>query len=344
MTRKLLILAVALAILAVGFGAGYTVSRASHPAIAEEPAPVAVAVDNGSVGRSMKFNAEIRNDTRLAATNTLTGMVAFVSTEAHFDTGDMVYAVNGTPVFVAPGDMPFYRELREGVTGKDVAQLNAMLDQLGYPVSVDESYGPVTRANVKKWQKDTGQPETGEILLGQLIALSPLPSGLVLDTDALKMGALLSGGEQLVSVPDGAPRFVLVVGESQSKLLSPGQPVVLSHDGQEWSGVIGQTTANEQTNSYEVEVVSETGESICTEDCPAQGSESSVVASVELVPTVTGPVVPRAAVMTDAAGASYVVMEDGQRRDVTVQGVADGIAVVEGVEAGESVRVFGDEG
>lgn len=342
MARRLLLLALTIVVLAVGFVAGYSISRSSQPPTEERRVPV-VAVDNGSVGRSITFNAEVRSNSRLAATNVLTGVVTSVSTENQFDIGDVVYSVNDIPVFVTRGDVPFYRDLREGVRGRDVEQLNAMLAHLGYPVTVDDSFGPVTRAGVTQWQKDTGQPATGEVTQGQLIAVHSLPSALVLDTDALTPAAVLSGGEQLVAIPDGTPRVVVVLSESQTKLLSPGLPVSLTQDGQEWTGVIGETTSNDDTNTFEVEIVAETGGPICSDPCPSPGPNSSAVASIELVPTVAGPVIPRSAIMTDSVGASYVVTEDGEKRDITVMGASDGVAVVEGVEQGESVRVFGDE-
>ena len=97
-------------------------------------------------------------------------------------------------------------------------------------------------------------------------------------------------------------------------------------------------------NTVEVEVVGENGQAVCTDDCPIQGATTSLVADIELVPTKTGPIVPRSAIMTNATGDNYVVMEDGEKRKVTVQGVSDGVAVVDGVKQGELVQVFGDQG
>ena len=226
--RKISLVGLALVLLVVAFLAGYIVSGSSDSAQDKEPEPATVSVKNGSVGRSMKFNAEIRANSRLAATNTLTGVVTSVSDAKQFDAGNTVYTVNDVPVFVAPGNLAFYRDLREGVQGKDVAQLNDMLKRLGYPVSVDEQFGPVTTANVKQWQKDTGQSATGEISAAQLIAVPSLPSAFVLDTELLKIGGLLSGGEAIVSVPDGSPHVFMSLSESQAKLLSAGNHVVLS--------------------------------------------------------------------------------------------------------------------
>ena len=62
-----------------------------------------------------------------------------------------------------------------------------------------------------------------------------------------------------------------------------------------------------------------------------------------MVPPVTGPVVPVSALRTQPDGAARVtVVRDGvqEERTVIVRGSADGLAVVDGVDAGETVRVL----
>ena len=54
-----------------------------------------------------------------------------------------------------------------------------------------------------------------------------------------------------------------------------------------------------------------------------------------------GVVVPLAALITDADGSTAVIAADGQRLPVTVLARARGMAVVQGVRAGTSVRVPG---
>ena len=47
--------------------------------------------------------------------------------------------------------------------------------------------------------------------------------------------------------------------------------------------------------------------------------------------------------MTDASGATYVVDATGTRHDVEVLGASQGLAVVNGIDAGSEIRVFGEE-
>ena len=60
-----------------------------------------------------------------------------------------------------------------------------------------------------------------------------------------------------------------------------------------------------------------------------------------VVPEVTGPAVPLAAVQTGVDGSVFVVMADGAHRAVTVRGTSGGVAVVDGVRAGERVVALG---
>ena len=46
--------------------------------------------------------------------------------------GGVLYRVDGKPVVLLYGSVPAWRELKEGMTGKDVRQLNANLAALGY--------------------------------------------------------------------------------------------------------------------------------------------------------------------------------------------------------------------
>jgi peptidoglycan hydrolase-like protein with peptidoglycan-binding domain len=72
-----------------------------------------------------------------------------------------LYAVDERPVRALYGSTPLWRDLRAGLRGADVRQLNENLAALGYDVSVDEVFGPRTRAAVRHWQRDRGLEVTG---------------------------------------------------------------------------------------------------------------------------------------------------------------------------------------
>lgn len=73
---------------------------------------------------------------------------------------------------------------------------------------------------------------------------------------------------------------------------------------------------------------------------PLRGT-AQLKGTTEVQKTVRGVVVPLAALVTDADGSTGVITADGQRSKVTVKASARGMAVVEGLAAGNAVRVPG---
>jgi peptidoglycan hydrolase-like protein with peptidoglycan-binding domain len=58
----------------------------------------------------------------------------------------------------------FARTLRRGETGSDIETLQTWLSEVGYPVSIDGAFGPVTQAAVKRFQHDHHlSPATGVV-------------------------------------------------------------------------------------------------------------------------------------------------------------------------------------
>jgi Putative peptidoglycan binding domain len=88
--------------------------------------------------------------------------------------GHVLYRVNDSPVLLLYGTTPAYRSLSSGITGPDVAELNADLVTLGYATSVrlspaSSSFGSATTAALKKLQAAEGLKQTGTLTLGQAL-------------------------------------------------------------------------------------------------------------------------------------------------------------------------------
>ncbi|MES9606293.1 peptidoglycan-binding protein [Actinomadura sp. NPDC000929] len=78
--------------------------------------------------------------------------------------GETLLSVAGKPVTLMYGARPMYRALREGVSGKDVRQLEENLRALGYGgMTVDGEFTGATTAAVEEWQDDRGLAETGQV-------------------------------------------------------------------------------------------------------------------------------------------------------------------------------------
>lgn len=77
--------------------------------------------------------------------------------DAEVAEGDVLAEVSGRPVLALAGELPAYRDLRPGVSGDDVAQLQQGLARLGYdPGEADGRFGPATEEAVAAWYRDAG--------------------------------------------------------------------------------------------------------------------------------------------------------------------------------------------
>lgn len=103
--------------------------------------------------------------------------------------GSRLYSVDARPVVLLAGVLPAYRRLAVGTEGEDVRQLEQGLRALGYTgFTVDSTYSSTTSAAVRRWQKDLGVPQTGEVD----------PADIVFGPEAARVATRKAGlGDQL---------------------------------------------------------------------------------------------------------------------------------------------------
>jgi hypothetical protein len=71
--------------------------------------------------------------------------------------GDLLLTASGRPVFVLQGEVPTYRDLIPGNSGKDVLQLENALKRLGFdPGPIDGTYDEQTSVAVSQWYDKSG--------------------------------------------------------------------------------------------------------------------------------------------------------------------------------------------
>ena len=276
------------------------------------------------------------------AVNGLAGTVTSVNVSTRTRTGDVLYTVDLVPVRAVTGSLPFYRALRSGLTGPDVKQLQQTLAVLGdYSGTPDGRYDAATVAAVQRWERRLGLPRTGRVELGALVAVPSLPAPVRLGEQIVR-GARLGGGEPAVLARSGTVEFSLGVSEAQAALIRPEATIAVSHAGRTWpAAIVDSAAAAEGTVKYTL--AAPKGGLVCGNACDTlpPREQVSLPAKVTVVPEANGPTIPVAAVRTDPAGATHVLMADGARRDVTVVASAGGLAVVDGLTVGERVLVFG---
>jgi peptidoglycan hydrolase-like protein with peptidoglycan-binding domain len=80
-----------------------------------------------------------------------------VATGEEFALGAVLVEVAGRPVLALAGEVPAYRDLRPGMTGRDVMQLQTSLDALGHdPGSSDGVFGAGTKQALRDLYRELG--------------------------------------------------------------------------------------------------------------------------------------------------------------------------------------------
>ena len=308
-----------------------------------------VRVQPGTVSHSIRLNTSVEWSAELVAPNQAAGTVTTVGWQSgkRAEPGDTLYTVDLRPVVVAEGDVPAFRDLSSGARGDDVAQLQRLLADLGYPVWAEDGvFGWALDSAVRSWQRDLGLTPDGVVRRGDVIFVPELPTRLSLDPE-LAVGTNLTGGEPAVQVLPPAPTFTIVLPEAQARLVTPGMPVEINYPGGTWSAEIGEVrrgTGSDGPGGMSAILTSEAGADICGDDCDeiTIDAETLLDSTIHLVPETTGLTVPAAALATTAAGQTVVVLESGELQPVTVVTAARGMAVVEGVADGARVRIPGE--
>lgn len=154
--------------------------------------------------------------------------------------GQSLFAINGTPTVLLYGATPAWRNLSHGVTGPDVAQLNADLVALGDATTAgldptSDYYSAATTTAVKELQAHLGTPQTGSLTLGQVTFL-PTPVRVI--TVPATLGAPVSGGPVLTGTSP-VRQVTATLPATQRSALRVGDPATIElGDGRTTSGVV----------------------------------------------------------------------------------------------------------
>lgn len=342
--RTIGVVVVVLLLLVGGFWAGRMTTGASQVPAADGTSPRTVEVTTQEVGRSLTLVTAVTREFSVVATNRLPGTVTAVEDLQAIGPGDTLYSVEQTPVRAVAGDLPFYRDLGQGDEGEDVAQLQDALRALGLLSGPsDGQFGPDTERAVEEWQEMLGLEETGEIPLGRLVAIPQLPGPVRVDSSVIAPGLVLTGGEPVISVPGDHPEFVMHLSTAQADLI-PGEATLTVTSGEDsWPAVIASSAPGDQ--GTDLTLTAPDGSVVCGADCGSlSGAETTnLMTQVEIVPAVNGPAIPLSAITTETDGRTTVERADGTEVEVSVEGIEDGIAVVDGLEPGEEILLPGEQ-
>ena len=342
-------LGIGLVVLLVGAGIGWAASTVLTPArdVLDSTAFTYVEVVPGEVGSSINLNTVAEWTPIPVGSNQASGTVTTVNVAPGDEVGpgSVLYTVNLRPVVIAQGAVPSFQALARGSSGADVAQLQAMLAALGlYNGAQDGGFGYLTSVAVKAWQKSLGVTQDGVVQPGDLVFVPSLPTRVALDTEVIKRGATVAGGEPVVKGLPPEPAFTVPVTDTQAALMPNGTRVEIADGDLTWEGWVVDQKSDPQAGTTVI-LAGKDGASICGEDCgeiPVTG-QTLLLSKIVTVETVSGLVLPSAALLSSADGTVSVIDEEGQSHVVTVTTSARGMSVVEGVSAGLRVRVPASE-
>jgi hypothetical protein len=154
--------------------------------------------------------------------------------------GQGLFAINGTPTVLLYGTTPAWRTLSHGVTGSDVAELNADLVALGDATTAqleatNDYYSAATTTAVKGLQAHLGAGETGSLTLGQV---DFLPTPVRVTTVPASLGAPVSGGPVLTGTSTVRQVTATLPATQRSELRVGDRATIELAYGRTTSGVV----------------------------------------------------------------------------------------------------------
>jgi peptidoglycan hydrolase-like protein with peptidoglycan-binding domain len=269
--------------------------------------------------------------------------------------GQSLYAISGTPVALFYGSVAPWRAFASGMpAGRDVAELNANLDALGYGKRLaGNRFTAATAAAIRAFQSARGVSPTGELLLGSVVfepgparvtSVTPTPGATVQPGPVLAITSIV---RQVAIQLDAAQQAEIKVGDPVTITLpdnrtTPGRVTYVGTVATEPSS--DQGGGGPSAPTIEVRVT--------PSDPSATGSldQAPVDVSITTASVKDALVVPVAALLA-LAGGGYAVEEiesNGVHRLVAVElGIfddADGLVQVSGagVAAGQRIVVPGE--
>jgi peptidoglycan hydrolase-like protein with peptidoglycan-binding domain len=270
-----------------------------------------------------------------AASGTLTSLD--VADGDLVEAGQTLYSVGLRPVVAAVGRVPAFRDLVQGDSGRDVEQVQQLLTDIGvYAGPVDGRFSYAMLRSVSAWHRSLGVAQDGVVHAADILFVAALPARVTV-MEGMTVGTRVAEGDVVLSVLVGEPEFVATVQLAQS--MDTSLPIEVTFDGETVSTVVAGS--REDNNGTTVLTLRrEDGTPVCGDRCdvvPLNRNDAVYPARQVVIPAVTGPGVPAAAVWLSASGEPYLVTPDGTQVPVTILGQGQGRVVLDGVDVGKVV-------
>jgi hypothetical protein len=195
--------------------------------------------------------------------------------------GHVLYRVSGSPVILLYGKVPAYRSLSEGMTGPDVAELNADLVTLGYATSAElgpgsDYFSLGTAYALETLESRLGVTQTGALTMGQAVFL-PTAARITALGAATVLGGAASPGAAVLSASSTTPVVTIDLDAAQQGEVKAGDKVTITlPSGKATPGVVSSVSTVATTPS--------SGSSGGSSSSSSGGSGSTPTITVEVTP------------------------------------------------------------
>jgi hypothetical protein len=194
----LVVLVAALAVVAV-VGTGRLMGYNATPGgvLDNGTSTTLTTVSRGPLTSQTNVSATIAYTGTYTAINQASGTITALPQVGQIvEQGQPLYMVGGSPVILLQGATPVYRDLQEGMSGPDVAELNADLVALGLATRAQLSpasdyFSAATAVAVERLQANLQLAQTGILALGQAIFL---PTAARITTISATLGQTIQPG------------------------------------------------------------------------------------------------------------------------------------------------------
>ncbi|MEA2372034.1 MAG: hypothetical protein QOH12_2428 [Solirubrobacteraceae bacterium] len=144
--------------------------------------------------------------------------------------GHALYRVNDRPVVLLRGSTPAYRTLSAGVSGPDVAELNADLVALDYATRAQLSptsaaFGSATTTAVEKLQATLGVARNGALALGEAVFE---PTAVRVTSVSAQLGRRTQPGETVMQATSTARQVQIALAASQQAEVAVDNKVTIT--------------------------------------------------------------------------------------------------------------------
>ena len=324
---------IAVAVLGLGTGAGGKASADTSLPPKTTKVTQETLLDTSTTAGELGFGPTTTASNRLSGTVTKLPSVGDIVIR-----GKSLYEVDDMPVTLMYGALPAYRELRDGVEGADVEQLEANLTALGYTgFDVDEEFTSTTAAAVEQWQEDLGLDETGVVALGSVVFA---PAKVRIGSLTAEEGAPTTPGQGVLSYTDSTKAVTVDIDTEDQRLAKKGSKVTVElPNGETLKGVISDVTTTVQPAQGDQEAETKVEVTI---DLPGKSAQKAAAPYALASVNVTFTVDQRKDVLTVPVAALLALQEGGFGLEVVKGGTSTYVPVKTGLFADGKVEVSGE--